>query len=57
LHARPNHRRHGGHRLRDELHSVQARYALRDVEKITTRTVIGAILVVAGTIAISLAEN
>jgi drug/metabolite transporter (DMT)-like permease len=36
---------------------IGSKLFLRDVEKITTRTVIGAILVVAGTIAISLAEN
>ena len=36
---------------------IGSKLFLRDVEKITTRTVIGAILVVAGTIAISLAEE
>ena len=36
---------------------IGSKLFLRDVEKITTRIVIGAILVVAGTIAISLAEN
>ena len=36
---------------------IGSKLYLRDVEKITTRTVIGTILVVAGTITISLAEN
>ena len=35
---------------------IGSKLFLRDVEKITTRTVVGAILVVAGTIAITLAK-
>jgi uncharacterized membrane protein len=35
---------------------IGSKLFLRDVEKITSRTVIGAILVVAGTVAISLTK-